>query len=336
MYRPSLRFSGVALVAGACALACAHPAGAATVTVGPSGRIDAALKNARPGDTILVQTGTYRDDVVASPHGTAAAPITLKPAPGAHPVVAGGFKLIDAEHVRVTDMTFDGTGNPAGFGTSIWNGHDITYARNEITGYGAWAQGVLVKEQSTGVRIIGNHIHDMGGRERYDHGIYCESASGTVIEDNTIADIPTGYGIQLFGDCDDTRIVGNTIAGNAMSGITIGGNGSRGTSDRTLIARNVIANHTTAAWSEYGFAVTQYKAGRGNVVRDNVFWRNESRKNVDCDVCKAYGNVERNPKFVDASGGNYAMRKSSPARAALAAKRHAGHRKHRKARRAAR
>ncbi len=336
MYRPFLRLFGLALVASACALTCAQTAGAATITVAPSGSLDAALEHARPGDTVLAASGTYPADVIASPHGTADAPITLKPAPGAHPIVSGGFKLIHAQHVRVTDMTFDGTGNAAGFGTSIWDGHDITFARNEITGYGAWAQGVLVKEQSTGVRLIDNHIHHMGVRKRFDHGIYCESATGTVIKGNTINDIPNGYGIHLFGDCDDSRIVGNTIAGNGMSGITIGGNDDRGTSDGTLIARNVIADHTTAAWSEYGFAVTQYQAGRHNVVRDNVFWRNKARKNVDCDVCTVRGNVQRNPEFVDASHGDYAMHKGSPARAALAAKRHAGHRKHRRARRAAR
>lgn len=336
MYRPTSRHFGVALVASACALVCAQSAGAATVRVDPSGSIDAALEHAQPGDTILVETGTYAALVEASPLGTADAPITLKPAPGAHPVVSAGFKLIHARHVRVTDMTFDGTGNPAGFGTSIWDGHHITYARNEITGYGAWAQGVLVKEKSTGVRIVGNHIHHMGARDRFDHGIYCESATGTAIEGNTINDIPNGYGIHLFGDCDDTRIVGNTIAGNGMSGITIGGNEDRGTADGTLVARNVIADHTKAAWSEYGFAVTQYKAGRGNVIRDNVFWRNKARKNVDCDVCKVYGNVARNPEFVDATNGNFAMHKGSPARAALAAKRRAGHRKHQRARRAAR
>lgn len=335
MYRPSLRHFGLALVASACALVCAQSAGAATITVGRSGTIDAALEHAKPGDTILVETGTYPDLVEASPRGTADAPITLKPAPGAHPVISAGFKLIHARHVRVTDMTFDGTGNPAGFGTSIWEGQDITYARNEITGYGAWAQGVLVKEKSTGVRIIDNHIHHMGGRKRLDHGIYCESATGTVIEGNTINDIPNGYGIQLFGDCDDTRIVGNTIAGNGLSGITIGGNDDRGNADRALIARNIIANHTTAAWSEYGFAVTQYKAGRGNVVRTNVFWQNKARKNVDCDVCTVRDNTVRNPRFVDPSHGDYSLAKGSPARAVVA-RRHAGHRKHRRARRAAR
>ena len=138
MYRSSLRHFGLALVAGACALFGAQSAGAATVTVDPPGTIDAALEHARPGDTILVETGTYADPVEANPRGKAGAPITLKPAPGAHPVVSAGFKLIHARHVRITDMTFDGTGNPDGFGTSIWDGQDITYARNEITGYGGW------------------------------------------------------------------------------------------------------------------------------------------------------------------------------------------------------
>jgi hypothetical protein len=309
-----VRFLGLAL--GVSASAFAQPAGAATITVGPSGSIGAALERADPGDTILVATGTYRANVVASPHGTAGAPIMVKPAPGAHPVVSGGFKLIHARHVRVTDMTFDGAGNRMGFGTSIWDGHAITFARNEITGYGRWAQGVLVKRRSTRVRILDNHIHDLGGRKRYDHGIYCESATGTLIRGNTINSIPDGYGIQLFGDCDRTRIVGNTIAGNGMSGITIGGNHRRGTSDGTLIARNVIADHTTAAWSEYGFAVTEYLAGRRNVVRDNVFWHNLARRNVDCDVCTVRGNVERNPQFVDPARGNYAMRKSAAIRSA--------------------
>ena len=308
MYRPIA--TSVVLVASACTLVASPTASAASP-------LAVALDNARPGDTVLLPAGTYSEDTVASPRGRRGAPITLRPAPGANPIVSGGFKLIRARHVRVIGMTFDGTGNRHGFGTSIWRSHDIVFARNEITGYRS-AQGILVKGRSTGVRLILNHIHDLGVRERYEHGIYCESARGTVIDGNVIHDIASGYGIHLFGDCDGTRIVHNTIAHNGLSGIIIAGNHERGTSDRTLVAHNVIADHRKAAWSEYGFAVTEYNAGRHNVVRGNVFFGNAARRNVDCDRCAVRGNAVRDPQFVDPAHGNYALSSASPARAVIA------------------
>jgi hypothetical protein len=316
----------IALLAALTATLCLAPAASAgsTLWVGRAGSdsapgtrtyplrtLDGALGRARPGQTVLVRSGTYPELTEASPRGRAGAPITLRPAPGARPVASGGFKLIGASHVRVEGMTFDGSGNPGGFGVSVWSSHDVVLSHNEITGYGS-AQGVLIKERSTGIRVIANHIHDLGVRQRYEHGIYCESARGTVIADNVIHDIPSGYGVHLFGDCDGTRIVRNTIAHNGLSGILIGGNDSRGTADGTLIARNVIADHLVEAWSEYGFAVTEYQAGRGNVVRENVFHRNAGRHNVDCDACAARSNVERNPHFVDEAHGNFALRSDSP------------------------
>jgi hypothetical protein len=279
-------------------------ASAASATHG--GALDAALESARPGDTIELRSGIYADETVASPRGRKGAPITLRPEPGARPVVSGGFKLIDARHVRVIGITFDGTGNPDGFGTSIWSSHDVTFARNEITGYRS-AQGILVKGRSTGVRLIANHIHDLGVRRRFEHGIYCESARGTVIDGNLIHDVPTGYGIHMFGDCDGTRIVHNTIAHNGLSGIIIAGNDERGTADRTLISHNVIADHETAAWSEFGFGVTEYRAGSRNVVRHNIFFGNAARRNVDCDVCTSRDNVVRDPRFVDPEHGDYRL-----------------------------
>jgi parallel beta helix pectate lyase-like protein/uncharacterized protein DUF1565 len=279
----------------------------------PLKTIDRALQVARPGDTILVRAGTYPEMVEAHPKGTAEAPITLQPAPGERPIVSGGFKLIDARWVRVRDITFDGTGNPDGWGTSVWRSEHIVLSGNEITGYQE-SQGVLIKERSVDVRVVANHIHHLGARHRFDHGVYCESAREVVIAQNVIHDIPHGYGIHLFGDCDGTRIFRNTIARNGLSGITIAGNDERGTADETLIARNVIALHTVPAYSEYGFAVTEYQPGRGNVVRNNVFFGNVSDDDMDCEACAARGNVRRDPGFADAAHGDFRLRPHGAAR----------------------
>jgi Periplasmic copper-binding protein (NosD) len=281
----------------------------------PLRTIAAALERADPGGRVLVRDGTYPETVVSSPRGAPQNPIELRPAPGASPVVSGGFKLIGARHVRVTGITFDGSRNPDGFGTSIWDSRDIEYSGNEITGYGR-AQGVLIKDSSRNVRILSNRIHDLGERERFEHGIYCENARGVVIAGNLIHDNPAGYGIHLFGDCDGTRIIRNTIAHNGLSGIIIAGNDSRGTADRTLIADNVIAGHGEAhGYGEYGYAVTEYLPGRGNVIRDNLFHANAREPDVNCPSCAQSGNLELTPGFVDEVGRDYRLQAAGAARA---------------------
>jgi hypothetical protein len=277
----------------------------------PVRTIAKGLALAQPGQRVLVHDGTYPEVTVAAPRGTADAPITLQPAPGAHPVVSNGFKLHGARYTRVTGMTFDGTSRSDGFGTSVWGSEHIELSGNEITGYGS-AQGVLVKDGSVDVRIVGNDIHHLGVRHRFEHGIYCENARQVVIADNLIHDIPNGYGIHLFGDCDGTRILRNTIARNGLSGIIIAGNDERGTADDTVIAYNVIAGHSRQAYSEYGFAVTEYQPGQGNVVRDNVFFANAGAEDQDCEACAGRGNVQRDPRFADAEHGDFRLLPSSP------------------------
>lgn len=55
---------------------------------------------AQPGDTCVIQSGTYRETVTPAHSGTASAPITFEAAPGAHVVVSGtqqldGFQPVD-------------------------------------------------------------------------------------------------------------------------------------------------------------------------------------------------------------------------------------------------
>jgi Right handed beta helix region/Protein of unknown function (DUF1565) len=63
--------------------------------------ITRAAEKARPGDTILIRDGVYRERVVAKVSGSAEAPIIFEAAPGAHVVVTGADRLTDWK--KVTD-----------------------------------------------------------------------------------------------------------------------------------------------------------------------------------------------------------------------------------------
>ena len=52
-----------------------------------------AAASAKPGDTILIRDGTYRESVVIKTSGTSQAPIRLEAAPGSHVVLTGADRL---------------------------------------------------------------------------------------------------------------------------------------------------------------------------------------------------------------------------------------------------
>lgn len=287
----------------------------------PLRTVSAGLERARPGERVLLRTGVYPDWAEGAPRGTARAPITVAPAPGARPVITHGFKLNGAAYVRVAGLTFDGATNPAGFGTSIWRSHHVEFARNTIRGYGrpggSNVQGILINDGASDIRLIGNDISDLGAVDRHDHGIYCASGRRVVIANNVIRDMRQGYGVHLFGDCDGVTIVHNTIFNSMASGVTIGGNDERGTADRVLVAGNIVAGHRNEATGDQGWAVTTYQPGRGVVVRDNLLWDNargtDADEQVSCAGCRVSRNVAADPRFLDVGRRDFRLRAGSPA-----------------------
>lgn len=59
---------------------------------------------AQPGDTCVIQAGTYEETVTPAHSGTASAPITFKPAPGAKVVVSGTEQLTGFAPVGQTEL----------------------------------------------------------------------------------------------------------------------------------------------------------------------------------------------------------------------------------------
>jgi|GEM_PF-1455114 len=57
--------------------------------------VQAGVDKLKPGDTLLIGNGIYRETVNVKPMGTKAAPILIKAAPGAKPVLSGAERITD-------------------------------------------------------------------------------------------------------------------------------------------------------------------------------------------------------------------------------------------------
>ncbi|HOX40525.1 MAG TPA: hypothetical protein PL033_21315, partial [Candidatus Brocadiia bacterium] len=72
----------------------------------PFKTISAAAKVVRPGDCVLIATGTYRESVVVEASGTADSPIRFQAGPGARVVVTGADRLTDLKREPGPDNIF--------------------------------------------------------------------------------------------------------------------------------------------------------------------------------------------------------------------------------------
>lgn len=83
-----------------------------TVEVATDDALRAALRDARPGDTLRIASGVYRGGIYAQDlHGTKAQPIALTAAdPNQPPIIRGGnvgIHLVNPRHVTLSDLTIE-------------------------------------------------------------------------------------------------------------------------------------------------------------------------------------------------------------------------------------
>ena len=247
-------------------LAASPAAGAATLTVAPGADLEAALAQARDGDTVLLQSGVYgepgRGLAITTPG------LTITAAPGARPELRG-FVSVTAERTTLQHLTFRGpTGrinpsaanNPYGEEVQVALLADrITFADNEVTG-NAYHAGVFLRN-SRGTQVLRNHIHDNGLHSELDHGIYWESGSGTIA--GNLIERNAAYGIHLHPAPDGVAITGNTIRANGNSAIIL----SEATAN-TTITHNVIYGNADSAIE------TNALTGGANTAAANIVWDN--------------------------------------------------------------
>jgi len=212
----------------------------------------------KPGDTLLIRGGTYREslrhgyDVI--PSGTSwSSPITIaayggetvimKPDGGSVIGISGG-----QQYIILKNLVFDainGTGD--GVGVNSGSKH-IRFIGCEFIN--AYKNGVLVSDggakiPATHVEFINIKVHH-NNRGGVGHGMYI-STSDNLVEDSEIHQ-NGGYGIHIYS--------------------------GKGRADYNTVRNNKIHNNGTNADTGFKPAGLILTAGTGNVAYNNIIWNN--------------------------------------------------------------
>jgi parallel beta-helix repeat protein len=262
--------------------------------------INAAVNQASAGDTILVKSGVYHENVQISKS------LTLEGQNSANTVIVGSggsspaaVLTLAAANVKVSGFTIE----------------SLNYSSTTSYAYGIWVEG-------NGCTITGNII------ENTYTGIFCSIQSSTTITQNTVeSSIKNGicfYGGSL-NNISDNNIIGNPVSGIEMDGYsnTISKNNIQrnyrgvglGASYSVLFGNNIQSNTESGVFlagsqnvisannisdNKYGVFVTlQLTAPLGNRIYHN---------NLVNNTYNAYDNSSALIEYWDKgpqSGGNY-------------------------------
>jgi parallel beta-helix repeat protein len=273
------------------------------------------LDSLAAGQTGCLVAGTYAETVRVNRGGRSDAPIRLTSAPGGRATVVGRlFVPAGSNDVVFTGLSLDGT-NSSGLPSPQVNGDRVVFSANDVTDRHSgicFSIGSVDWGTAHGTVLDGNRIHDCGrlpyGSTNHDHGVYVESARGTVITNNYIYD-NADRGIQLYPDAQASTIANNVIDGNG-EGIIFSGDSGLASSDNA-VSRNIISNsrvrYNVESWWPAGNPV-----GTGNVASSNCLW-NGMQGNVAEQVgFTATGNRVSNPGYVDRAAKNFVLAAGSP------------------------
>jgi hypothetical protein len=285
---------------------------AAGTAAAPWRTIQKAAETVRPGSTVLVHTGVYRERVRVLVSGTAARPIVFKAAPGARPVLdgtglgidddRGGFQLVDRSHVTIEGFeirnykTRGARHTPAG----IWvvgAGRGITLRANRIhrietrhragNAHAIAVYGTRAPKALADIVIEGNEVfaNKLGSSEAI---VVNGNVDGFVIARNHVHD-NDNIGIDAIGhervapDPAYDRARNGVIRGNHVHHIDSARNpaygGDRGANGIYIDGgRDIVVEQNIVHECNIGIEVASEHAGRASsdiVVRNNFVYRND-------------------------------------------------------------
>jgi hypothetical protein len=164
------------------------------------------------GDTVVVSTGTYSENVTVARSGDPGAPIVFSVAPGATVTVTGwshGFTISSKSDVTIQGFTIKTT---SGDGISVTGSSNVTLSGNDVSYAGQPANGLTAAgiklTDTTDSLVQGNAVH-----HNTTAGIYLfGTTTGVQVLDNDTYMNAAGWARLAPGI--DVRSSGNTIARN--------------------------------------------------------------------------------------------------------------------------
>ncbi len=202
--------------------------GAAGTIAAPLRTIQKAVRRLASGGTVELRGGVYHQRV----HLTAVQHLTIRPYRSEHVVLSGA-----------------GLTPPAGLTAlvEVSDSRDVTVQGLELTGYrttrlAVIPAGVYVHGRDNGVRITGNHVHDLGN-------------DNTTLSNFDI----NAHGIAVYGDDPSAPVRGLSIAGNTVDHLHLGASESvvvNGNVDGWAIVGNRIHDNDNIGIDAIGFEPT--------------------------------------------------------------------------------
>jgi parallel beta-helix repeat protein len=232
--------------------------------------IAAAAKVAQPGNTVLVNAGTYAGTSVNPANsGTSGNQIAFVANPGVT-INAGtrAFALSNRNYITIRGFTITGTSS---YGISVSGGSNVTIAGNTESFAGtpitSPAMGIYLSNLSGGL-IQGNITHDNSA-----HGIYLTgTTTGVTVTGNTSYHNAYQYERNANGIDDiapGNSIIGNVTYANEDTGINIytGGNNA------------LVANNVTYDNGDHG--IDDFDVTGGRIIGNTVYFNCTDGINVE-------------------------------------------------------
>jgi len=313
----------------------------------PCATINYAVGLTHPGDTVVVEPGTYVQTVTVYGSGTSSAPIIIKskthwgaviaPTSGQESKNFGFIWNNIGSYIRIQDFWMsgspDGTANtgiklqPPGSGSQVLRSK-INHIGNSVPCSG----GAAIISGQTNAVIDSNFVYDMGPKTTFcslQQGIYVNDGNGVSVTNNLVVGCRYCVAIQLNGEQatsanfqSSENISNNTIV-NVAGGIFIVCKPAPHNPSPTCNNNN-LNNNIMVDISQYGF-LAGYETG-AKWGSHNLFL-NESQYNVPANTWNDQGFwnsiprpstsswIRSNPLFVnntDNQNGNYHLQSTSP------------------------